>query len=665
MRWLAILLLCLLPLGLLPLGVSARSTHAQPDQGMEQQAWFGDMLGGFVQAGCLPVPAGSLTVTLPTCQAYARSVTPAPALRYIWDPQARELTLPASQTLWLAAHWSVVEPVAGWTRLPGTHYVWQSATTQGTLPDGAVWLARLVTDALAVSAVEPLAPASPLRLEILAGTVYAPQYGLRCDGASDNSAALDAAVRALPPTGGEIRLPAAALPCRYSRPFQPDRPVHLVGAGMKPGGGGASRASTTLEYTGADAAVRFTGTGAMGSSLAYVDLAHSGTASVGVAIEANANMVELTEVSINEPTVPFSAAGVLIGGSGSVHSTVLERLHLINPGPIGVHIERAVSHTKLRDMRIAGQTSTAAVQLGPQLSRDVKLLDSDLSSGAGSGVKILNSEFVVISRNHMELSAATPHGTYLIDIPPEATLAQNVRVHDNFMNCLANCQGHARVHLLGADLVLSHNDLLNNSGGAQTVYIDNVLARVVLVEDNKLLGTVVPVVSSWARVIAEDNFAINAPQGTVDGFRAIRQCATAEVFGTVGSSETPLLSCLILARQIFLDNRTGVELHVWGRTGATAHTKTIRIKIAGVEVWQVVTTASARTWSVRCKGLRSNFSGMRMLCDGGVDGEARILLDFTGVIGSGWDVDQTVDVTGQGTADGDLTTQGWKVDLLR
>lgn len=189
----------MLPLLLLLLAVGpawGRTTHGLSDMATEQQSWWGDMATGYVVAGCLPTvpaPAG-LTLTVPPCQAYGLETDPRRQY-YLSEPTARPLTLPATTGMtWLAAHGSVAEAVPGWTRVPGTHYVWQAGASRPPLPpDGGVLLARLEVASGAITGVGDFRPDNPLRGPINA---LSPLYGVRGDCTTDDTAGLQAAINA-------------------------------------------------------------------------------------------------------------------------------------------------------------------------------------------------------------------------------------------------------------------------------------------------------------------------------------------------------------------------------------------------------------------------------------------------------------------------------------
>lgn len=85
-----------------------------------------------------------------------------------------------------------------------------------------------------------------------------PEYGARGDGATDDGAAIQAAINALPARGGEILLPPGAYKHATGFDLGGRDNVHLSGVGGRYGG--ADAVQTKLEYTGSGTAIDATET---------------------------------------------------------------------------------------------------------------------------------------------------------------------------------------------------------------------------------------------------------------------------------------------------------------------------------------------------------------------------------------------------------------------
>jgi hypothetical protein len=156
------LLLLLIALTL-PARLWAGNTHtATGDAALEQRAWWGDALGG---GYVIPTPAnlclhgtsGTVSATMASCRAYALNTGSPRQLEYIEDLISRTITYTAGAgTYWLIAHAAITATVPGWTRVQGTHYLWQVSATQPALPSRATWLLSASVSGTAITDVTDL-----------------------------------------------------------------------------------------------------------------------------------------------------------------------------------------------------------------------------------------------------------------------------------------------------------------------------------------------------------------------------------------------------------------------------------------------------------------------------------------------------------------------------
>jgi hypothetical protein len=181
-------------------------THDLPAGAAERDAVLGDAAGGgYVASGCWTgAPASGLTLTLPDCAGYAVEEGTARQLKY-WRQAGMTWTLPASDgTWWLLGQWQT-QAQGGLQALPGTHYLWTSATVRPTAPSGTLLLAQ-VTAVAGVVTVRNLWATNPHH----PGRIYAtdPAIGMVCDGHTDESAKLQRAIDLASQRGGTtIELP--------------------------------------------------------------------------------------------------------------------------------------------------------------------------------------------------------------------------------------------------------------------------------------------------------------------------------------------------------------------------------------------------------------------------------------------------------------------------
>lgn len=138
----------------------AGNTHdGTADIALEQRAWWGDaLLDGYVVATpaglCLHGTSPSTSATITSCRAYALNPAVPKQLEYIEEMTARTITYSGGNgTYWLIAHASISATVSGWTRIPGTHYLWQLNATQPPTPTRSTILLSAVVSSGAILSV--------------------------------------------------------------------------------------------------------------------------------------------------------------------------------------------------------------------------------------------------------------------------------------------------------------------------------------------------------------------------------------------------------------------------------------------------------------------------------------------------------------------------------
>src|SRR6266496_3840189 len=237
LRFLALLLLLCLPVSL----AHSAATHGVPDVQQELQSRDADRFAGLVISGCLHATSGSYTTAAFACTAYGSSGTyiaqAAAAVNY------QTLGAAASDTCWLGVVPTLTGNVGTYTRQPGTNYL--ADCTSGSRPAppaGGLLLAQVTLSGGSITAVTSLRPGSAVvpvirtadlpaacctgrrvwlvdgvRGEWLdTGTQWARvdpivdmrrDFNMRCDGSTEESATLQAAISALTATYNTLRLP--------------------------------------------------------------------------------------------------------------------------------------------------------------------------------------------------------------------------------------------------------------------------------------------------------------------------------------------------------------------------------------------------------------------------------------------------------------------------
>lgn len=126
---------------------------------MEQRAWWGDaMETGYVVETpanlCLHSLSATTTVTIASCRAYVLNIDLPRQLEYVEDTVSRTFGYQAGNGIYqLAVHATIGDAVAGWTRVIGTHYIYQLNTGDPIVPNRALWLATVTVSGAAVTAL--------------------------------------------------------------------------------------------------------------------------------------------------------------------------------------------------------------------------------------------------------------------------------------------------------------------------------------------------------------------------------------------------------------------------------------------------------------------------------------------------------------------------------
>jgi hypothetical protein len=131
------------------------NSHGFADMTAEVQAICWDLLPQAIGDCTLAVPVPpSLTLSAFRTGGYVRQ-----AQRLVYTHQSEHsIALSGSNgTYWLALHVDTWTPVTGWTRQPGTHYLWQSAATQPAGSEGLLVFASVTVAGNVVTQVTGVA----------------------------------------------------------------------------------------------------------------------------------------------------------------------------------------------------------------------------------------------------------------------------------------------------------------------------------------------------------------------------------------------------------------------------------------------------------------------------------------------------------------------------
>lgn len=185
-----------------------------------------DAGGSFFVSGCTPsIPGASLTLAAFACRGNINSNS---LWTHAYQVAAAVGPLNAGNgEYWIAFHRDTTTAVSGWVRQGSTHYLWQFSATQPVPPTGGALFAGVTVAAGAITNVEyhpgganPRMPGSLLLTD--------PRAGGKCDGVTDDSAALMLAHNLLP-TGGTLLIPRAR--CVLGSTVTFTKNINMVGQG--------------------------------------------------------------------------------------------------------------------------------------------------------------------------------------------------------------------------------------------------------------------------------------------------------------------------------------------------------------------------------------------------------------------------------------------------
>lgn len=184
-----------------PFSASARNTHGLQSQDEEMQARFADASNqGYATSGCLHGTSGTTAVALGSCMGYAKTAATT-RLEYFAETTSRTITYSGGDgTYWLIAHSQVGAAVGGWTRVDGTHYLWQLSSSKPTTPASAIFLSKSTVSAGAITLVADWRPSSMTGMRSVTDSLY----GADPTGVSASADAFGTALAAAEDQGGDI-----------------------------------------------------------------------------------------------------------------------------------------------------------------------------------------------------------------------------------------------------------------------------------------------------------------------------------------------------------------------------------------------------------------------------------------------------------------------------
>jgi len=300
-----------------------------------------------------------------------------------------------------------------------------------------------------------------------------------CSG-SDMGAWVNAAVQALPSTGGAIFIPQSVSGCySYHTQIVIDRPIHLSGSNS-----GFSGAGTCLQWTGgASAAIAVNGVGTNGASshsiLENFSLTNTGTGTVGIDIYNGQYNIVLRHIVMESP---FSVAGVRLGASGSVViDTTLEDVRIAYQ-VIGLDAISA-NTIECNDCHIYN-SSTTNVQLGAVGLGSVnvaKFQGGNVEQDQGSGPSFLinSAQSIFLTDVYTELNST---GSTIISVPNTANKARNIAWTGGYVN-MNGATNASVMNTANSDTMASFSNMYITGVGSGSAFFSNTAFSYLTVHD--------------------------------------------------------------------------------------------------------------------------------------------------------------------------------------
>lgn len=635
--------------------------------GNDPGLWMGPAFISYVERGCQhPNVAGVIDNTIPECVAWIKSAQ-GPTLERLemYDPVDVNYT-PGNAAYYLIARLNRSRVPSGWTCEGGTPYCWQVVGSTLDVPDGTILLSKSQVTAGAITTQEPLHSNSPLNFMPVDATVYAQQYGMLCDGVTDNSGALELSYQALPLAGGVIVLPVADKSCKFSRTFNITKTITLRSAG-------SSRASpktfrTVLEYTGSGVAIDIYGPSTQGTKLVGFEIGHSGTATHGVRLN-NTSAVYFEDIVMFplSPMTQFSQAGFLIGDETTTnsHTIIFFNCYIRTSAPIGIHAVKVneyllITHSKVLRHDVANiNLGRTAVAGGSASANDIHILHSTLENPnlGSTSIRINRAEGVWIEDCHFEVGPPSSDGlttNQALMINSQAERAAPITFQNNKVVAIAGATQTITVNFSSAFLRILGNYFLDGSGGTLQFHVMNLMSGGIVLAENREVT-----VSSRYNLFSMRNWSTAG--GFTDGMFPYRICQEAGTWGTVGSTETTIYTCNVQGETMYTNGK-GLKLSIGGSTLNNANSKRIRIYMGSPTVSETlifdtgIVAANADSWYVECTGIRSTATGIWFTCHGKFhDVQPAVIVMTTGLTLSGWSGDRPITITGNGVVDNDVS----------
>jgi len=262
-----------------------------------------------------------------------------------------------------------------------------------------------------------------MRKTFLTTLLFIVMCSLPASGQDVTAQTIQAAINALPPTGGTVVLPQGVT--TVSSTITINAPVNLVGQGS-----GLDGQGTIIRWTGGASAL-FSVSSFNGLALRNFSIDNSGTGTIAIDIDnggANSNSILLEDIFCVSPTVAFSDSFIRIGNNSGTSPPVdirINRVYALKAAAVSLKAMRG-NHIVFEQSRFVQNISNDAV-IGTTTQVVVAFHASESTfedAKNTTSVSVINAEVVSFDQCYFESDGTG----WAIDIPSSAHEAQTVSV---------------------------------------------------------------------------------------------------------------------------------------------------------------------------------------------------------------------------------------------
>lgn len=343
-----------------------------------------------------------------------------------------------------------------------------------------------------------------------------PAFGAVGDGATDDTAAINAALAALPATGAIVFFPPAGANAahtgvyNHTQDITPTKLVVLTSQGSAGINNVGTHRMATLNYTGAGANPQLSLTGAAitGSQVRGLALNNSGSATVAVDIDNGATVI-LTNVVCDTPTVAYTTAGARVGNTANVVDTTMRDCFFRAAAPIILQLTRVsanfiADHSRFMQGTVNNVT-TGSATTAVRNARFVNNCSFEIAANLDAILVAGQTSLLVVDGAYFEIGGTGS----VCNVPNTCPLAQQIMIVNSWItaNVTASASWCMVCGFASARLGFCGNYVIGLANPAELVHVTAVAH--VEIFDNFMSGTGITATTTTTKVDHGRNFLTN------------------------------------------------------------------------------------------------------------------------------------------------------------